>query len=67
MNFFDAVVECVDYVNTAEFDPQVEKQDLVDSIRARLSIMISRIMSASSHCEPHSIVGWTIDYDPLDS
>lgn len=58
MNFFDAVVECMDYVNYAEAEAGIQKQDLVDSIRARLSIMISRVMSDSTRLESCSSRGW---------
>jgi hypothetical protein len=60
-NFFDAVVECMDYVNATENDSACSKQDAVDGMRARLSIMMSRVLAGATHGESHSICGWAVE------
>lgn len=64
-NFFDSVVECMDFVNSTERDEQWMKQDVIEGIRARLSIMISRItLWDSTHAGSHSVRGWKIEENP---
>lgn len=44
MNFFDSVIECSEYIDSAEKDENIQKQDVIDGIRSRLSVMVGRIV-----------------------
>lgn len=59
-NFFDAVLECLDAVNAAEADETFTKQDTIDSLRARLSIMVSAVLSGAVNGACYSIQGWRV-------
>jgi hypothetical protein len=66
-NFFDSVVECIEYINKAEQDKMITKDDMIDSIRSRFSIMISKLSSESCYAggtmmmSSHSIKGWAVE------
>lgn len=58
--FFDAVVECVDYIDSAEHDKFLNKNDVIDGVRARLSIMISQVLMEPHHGRCYSTGGWVV-------
>lgn len=60
-NFFDAVLECMDAVNAAEADPSVSKQDAIDGIRARLSVMASAVLSGAVTGSCYTMQGWRVE------
>lgn len=58
-NVFDSIMECVDYLESVREDDSVEKSDVLDSLRMRMSIMISRcILPGPSFIQP--AYGWTM-------
>ena len=59
-NFFDALVECVEYLRHAQYTESLSKADVVDGLRARMSIMISRVVSHNTSASM-SVRGWEIE------
>ena len=59
VNFFDCVVECAEYVQSVEHSEHVGKKDVIDGIRHRMSIMISKILT-NNHYTSGTFIGWDI-------
>ena len=45
LNLFDCMVECSDLLNNVEGDGDVSKQDVIDSMRARIAVMITKTLT----------------------
>lgn len=58
-NFFDSVVECIKTLEDLETNEDSSKQDVVDSMRMRLSAMISRVVT-NNHCTSMAMEGWAV-------
>ena len=59
INMFDSIVECFETLDKMKHDDQVTKQDVIDSMRMRLSIMISRV-STNNMCTSMGPQGWAV-------
>lgn len=57
-NYFDCIIECIDTLNTAEIDAQITKQDVIESLRARLSVMVTKLLSGSVWGDSTFMSGW---------
>jgi hypothetical protein len=60
LNFFDCVVECANYIQTVENDDSIHKKDVLDGMRERISIMISKILT-NNHYTSASFIGWQLE------
>jgi hypothetical protein len=59
INFMDAVIETLDYIECATEDTTCTKQDVLDAMRNRMSIMVARVTS-HNYSSSMSFNGWSI-------
>lgn len=59
IDMFDSVVECLQKLSILEHDEDASKKDVIDSMRTRLLIMVSRV-STNSLCTSQGPQGWHI-------
>lgn len=59
-NHFDAVLECLDFLKSAEEDEQVDKKDVVDALRSRLHNMVSKVLLGNT-ITSMSMLGWRLE------
>lgn len=59
-NHFDAVLECLDFLQGIENDDLVDKKEVVDALRARLHNMLSKVLLGNS-ITSMSMLGWRLE------
>lgn len=59
LNYFDCIVECTEYIQSVEHDENIDKKDVIDGIRQRMSIMISKVLT-NNHYTSGTFIGWDI-------
>jgi hypothetical protein len=59
INFMDAIIETLDYIECATEDTASTKQDVLDEMRDRMSILVARITS-HNYSSSMSFNGWSI-------
>jgi hypothetical protein len=59
INFIDAIIESIDYIESATQDSSCNKQDVLDGMRNRMSVLIARITS-HNYSNSMSFNGWTM-------
>lgn len=57
---FDSVLECLDFIRSAEDDPQIDKQEVIETIRGRLHNMVSKILLGNT-ITSMSMMGWRLE------
>jgi hypothetical protein len=57
---FDSVLECLDFIRVAEEDPQIDKQEVIETIRGRLHNMVSKILLGNT-ITSMSMMGWRLE------
>lgn len=62
MSIIDALIECSEHLQSVQYDSQVSKQDVIDSMLIRVSHIVSKVV-----CMPSSSVlglhKWTLLHD----
>lgn len=56
-NFFDAILEIIDYTVAARQDTDVSKDDVLDSITARISLLIPKLLMRTT-VSASTVHGW---------
>lgn len=59
-NFFDGILEVIDYLRATEHDDTTTKTDVIDSVRMRMSCLVPRVL-ANTNCNSLTILGWKTD------
>jgi hypothetical protein len=60
ISFVDAVIESLDYIEYASKDSTSTKDDVLDAMRNRMSILISRA-TLHNYSSSMSFNGWRVD------
>jgi hypothetical protein len=59
-NHFDAVLECLDFLQSAEEDEQVDKLEVVQALRGRMHNMLSKVLLGNT-ITSMSMLGWRLE------
>jgi hypothetical protein len=59
-NHFDSVLECLDFLRNAEQNDHIDKQEIIDTMKARLHNMISKIL-LNNTITSMSMMGWRLE------
>lgn len=64
-NFFDCLLECVSFLQCADQDVHMGKDDVVSSMRSRIHFMVGKVLSHGV-CTSMSMRGWGMESsDPI--
>lgn len=59
-NHFDSILECLDFLRSAEESDHIDKQEVVDTMKARLHNMVSKIL-LNNTVTSMSMMGWKLE------
>ena len=60
-NFFDAILECIDNINTSVMNDQVTKEEMAESTKARMSLIISKLIEGNVWGDAMFMTGWELE------